>query len=86
MSTLILFESVRVFFTLGCFFPVSILKIYLNVAEISTVQDYLWPLAFESSFRVNHHIQDFNGDIPVFCLGIMQEFLIFHFLMLDIKF
>ena len=26
-------------FTLGCFFPVSILKIDLNVAEIRTVQD-----------------------------------------------
>ena len=28
-------------FTLGCFFPVSILKINLNVAKISTVQDYV---------------------------------------------
>ena len=27
-------------FTLGCFFPVSILKIYLNVAEIRNVEDY----------------------------------------------
>ena len=27
-------------FTLGCFFPVSILKIYSNVAEIRNVEDY----------------------------------------------
>ena len=28
-------------FTLGCFFPVSILKIDLNAAEIRNVQDYV---------------------------------------------
>ena len=30
-------------FYLGCFFPVSILKIYLNAVEIRNVQDYVCP-------------------------------------------
>ena len=38
------------------FFPVSILKIDLNAAEIRTVQGYVWPLAIESSFSVNRRI------------------------------
>ena len=28
-------------FTLGCFFPVSILKIDMNAAKIRNVQDYI---------------------------------------------
>ena len=60
------------------FFP-CILKIDLNAVEIRTVQDYVWPLAFESWFSINRRIaQYFVGDIAIFCFDIKDKFFIFH--------